>query len=91
MDTAKGKRWFPLESNPLVMNEYIKRMGFLSDSEYCFCDVYSTDDWALDNILRPVLAVIMLFPIKEKVIMARILIHIANNSTVHLDGSVCKS
>ncbi|OQR86527.1 ubiquitin carboxyl-terminal hydrolase [Achlya hypogyna] len=58
------KRWFPLESNPAVMNEYIKRMGLPADSAFEFCDVYSTEDWALDMVPRPVLAVIMLFPIK---------------------------
>ncbi|EQC41027.1 hypothetical protein SDRG_02084 [Saprolegnia diclina VS20] len=61
---AKAKRWFPLESNPQVMNEYAKRMGLPADSAFEFCDVYSTEDWALDMVLRPVLAVIMLFPIK---------------------------
>ncbi|OQS00212.1 ubiquitin carboxyl-terminal hydrolase [Thraustotheca clavata] len=60
----RSKRWFPLESNPNVMNDYIRRMGVPDDCEYEFCDVYSTEDWALDMVLRPVLAVIMLFPIK---------------------------
>ncbi|KAH9124254.1 hypothetical protein LEN26_008434 [Aphanomyces euteiches] len=59
-----NKKWFPLESNPQVMNEYIKRMGVAEDAEYGFCDVYSTEDWALEMVLRPVLAVVMLFPIK---------------------------
>ncbi|CAK4338807.1 unnamed protein product [Aphanomyces euteiches] len=59
-----NKKWFPLESNPQVMNEYIKRMGVAEDAEYGFCDVYSTEDWALEMVLRPVLAVVLLFPIK---------------------------
>ncbi|RHY99576.1 hypothetical protein DYB37_001516 [Aphanomyces astaci] len=62
--TTKAKRWFPLESNPQVMNEYIRRMGIAEDAEFAFCDVYSTDDWALEMVLRPVLGVVMLFPIK---------------------------
>ncbi|KAF0695433.1 Aste57867_13782 [Aphanomyces stellatus] len=64
-ERGRNKRWFPLESNPHVMNEYIKRMGIPDDSDFAFCDVYSTEDWAMDMVLRPVLAVVMLFPIKD--------------------------
>ncbi|ETW09666.1 hypothetical protein H310_00181 [Aphanomyces invadans] len=65
MTTAsKAKRWFPLESNPQVMNEYIRRMGIPEDADFAFCDLYSTDEWALEMVLRPVLGVVMLFPIK---------------------------
>lgn len=58
------KRWFPLESNPAVMNAYVERLGFPT-SRFAFCDVFSTDDWAVEMVPRPVLAVMMLFPIKE--------------------------
>lgn len=57
-------RWFPLESNPNVMGKYSKEMGFPIDS-YCFYDVLSTEAWALEMVPKPVLAVVMLFPIKE--------------------------
>ncbi|RQM27984.1 hypothetical protein B5M09_001912 [Aphanomyces astaci] len=70
--TTKAKRWFPLESNPQVMNEYIRRMGIAEDAEFAFCDVYSTDDWALEMVLRPVLGVVMLFPIKPAVRQSRV-------------------
>ncbi len=60
-----AKHWFPLESNPEVMNVYVEKMG-LDISKYSFQDVYSTEDWALEMVSRPVVSVIMLYPIKEK-------------------------
>ena len=59
------KRWFPLESNPTVMNAYVEKMG-LDTSAYSFHDVFSTEDWAIEMVPKPVVAVVMLFPIKEK-------------------------
>ena len=58
------KRWFPLESNPTLMNNYISKLGF-DTSFYQFVDVFSTDDWALDMIPQPCTAVIMLYPITK--------------------------
>jgi len=63
-DKSKSKRWFPLESNPSVMNQYVQKMGF-PIQEYSFCDVLSTEDWALSMVPTPVKAVIMLYPIKD--------------------------
>ena len=65
---AKNKndagRWFPLESNPPLLNSYISKLGF-DTSKYQFVDVFSTEDWALDMVPQPVAAVIMLYPITE--------------------------
>lgn len=61
---APGK-WFPLESNPQLINNYISKLGF-DTSLYEFCDVFSTDDWAIDMIPQPVAAVIMLYPLSKK-------------------------
>eukprot|EP01038_Epipyxis_sp_PR26KG_P005186 gene5186-7216_t len=58
------KRWFPLESNPEVMSSYCANLGF-DTSLFSFQDVYSTEDWALQMIARPVVGVLMLFPVKE--------------------------
>lgn len=58
------KKWFPLESNPDVMNSYASKMG-LDVTQYAFTDVFSTEDWALAMVPRPVVGVVMLFPIKE--------------------------
>ncbi|DAZ92542.1 TPA: hypothetical protein N0F65_012772 [Lagenidium giganteum] len=63
-DDASGKRWFPLESNPAVMNEFVAKMGFPTH-QFSFCDVLSTEEWALDMVPRPVHGVLMLFPIKD--------------------------
>lgn len=58
-------KWFPLESNPNLINLYISKLGF-DTSLYEFVDVFSTDDWAIDMIPQPVAAVIMLYPLSEK-------------------------
>lgn len=63
------KRWFPLESNPEVMTAYVAQLGFPT-REFRFCDVHSTDDWALEMVPTPVLGVLMLFPIKAHVRVA---------------------
>jgi ubiquitin carboxyl-terminal hydrolase L3 len=63
--SATKHKWFPLESNPGLMNGYIQTLGFNTDL-YHFVDVISTDDWALEMIPQPVLAVVMLYPLTEK-------------------------
>jgi ubiquitin carboxyl-terminal hydrolase L3 len=60
--TTTTKTWLPLESNPGVMTSYLGKLGLNTD-KYAFVDVFSTEDWALDMVPRPVLAVLMLFPI----------------------------
>lgn len=61
---TSSKKWFPLESNPEVMNAYAERLG-MDLSLFSFQDVLSTEDWALSMIPRPVLGVLLLFPISE--------------------------
>ena len=68
------KQWFPLESNPDILNSYISKLGF-STKRYSFTDVYSTEQWALDLIPQPVLALMVLFPMTEKVVKRRGEIH----------------
>jgi ubiquitin carboxyl-terminal hydrolase L3 len=62
---ATKQRWFPLESNPDLINKYIAGLGF-DTNLYEFVDVFSTEDWALQMIPQPVVAVIMLYPLSEK-------------------------
>jgi len=61
--TSKQK-WFPLESNPNLLNKYILKLGF-DTSFFKFYDVYSTEDWALEMIPQPVIAVVMLYPLTK--------------------------
>ena len=61
---GKKQRWFPLESNPALVNEYIQKLGF-DTSLYEFVDIFSTEDWALQMIPQPVAAVVMLYPLTE--------------------------
>ena len=42
----KPKRWFPLESNPTLLNSYIDKLGFNTDL-YEFVDVYATEEWCV--------------------------------------------
>eukprot|EP00588_Corethron_pennatum_P023874 CAMPEP_0194322742 /NCGR_PEP_ID=MMETSP0171-20130528/22249_1 /TAXON_ID=218684 /ORGANISM="Corethron pennatum, Strain L29A3" /LENGTH=276 /DNA_ID=CAMNT_0039081105 /DNA_START=28 /DNA_END=858 /DNA_ORIENTATION=+ len=61
-----SKRWFPLESNPDLMNKYIDRLGWDSsgtDMQYKFVDVFSTEPWAIEMIGHPVASVIFLYKI----------------------------
>ena len=53
---------FPLESNPEVMNKYASNLG-LDTSIYSFQDVLATEDWALEMVPKPVVGVVMLYPI----------------------------
>mmetsp|Transcript_22237 Transcript_22237/g.33913 ORF Transcript_22237/g.33913 Transcript_22237/m.33913 type:complete len:271 (+) Transcript_22237:96-908(+) len=63
---GKKQKWFPLESNPQLINDYIDKLGF-DTSMYEFCDVFSTEDWALDMIPQPVAAVLLLYPLTETI------------------------
>jgi ubiquitin carboxyl-terminal hydrolase L3 len=61
-DKGQHQKWFPLESNPTLMNQYISNLGW-DTSQYHIVDVYSTDDWALEMIPQPVVAVLLLYPL----------------------------
>ena len=61
---SSHKRWYPLESNPTLLNRYISNLGF-STAFYQFMDVYSTEEWALSMIPPGTVAVVMLYPITE--------------------------
>ena len=59
---SKQKKWFPLESNPELLNKYISKLGF-DTSLYSFTDVFSTEDWALGMIPPGTAAVVFLYPL----------------------------
>ena len=62
------QRWFPLESNPTLINWYITKMGYdttTTNSSYEFVDVFSTEDWALEMVDQPVAAVMLLYPLTK--------------------------
>lgn len=63
-NNTEKQKWFPLESNPVLMNDYVDKLGFDTDA-YRFVDVFATDDWALEVIPQPVAAVIMLYPLTK--------------------------
>jgi ubiquitin carboxyl-terminal hydrolase L3 len=62
--SGNPKQWFPLESNPHVMNKYMKKLG-MNVENYSYHDVFSTEDWALEMVPKPVVGVLMLFPITQ--------------------------
>jgi ubiquitin carboxyl-terminal hydrolase L3 len=49
------KSWAPLESNPDVVTTFAKKLGL--DESLSYIDIYSTEEWALDMIPKPVYAV----------------------------------
>lgn len=61
-EATKRKKWFPLESNPSLLNNYISKLGF-DTSLYRFTDVFSTEDWALAMIPPGTVATVFLYPI----------------------------
>lgn len=57
------KSWNPLESNPEVISTFARKLGL--DQSLCYIDIFSTEEWALEMIPKPVYAVLLLFPVKE--------------------------
>lgn len=84
---ANEKLWFPLESNPALLNQYISKLGFniLSNE---FTDVFSTEQWALDMVPQPVSAVVVLFPMTEKILCKRRELHLHSESEISKDENV---
>lgn len=60
------KRWIPLESNPDVLTKFGHALGL--SPMMSFCDVWSLD--LLDMVPSPRYAVILLFPLTEKILAA---------------------
>jgi ubiquitin carboxyl-terminal hydrolase L3 len=61
---SSQKRWFPLESNPEIMNRYIRNLGV--EGDYEFTDVFGLDDDLLLMVPQPVLAILLLYPITKE-------------------------
>jgi len=81
--TQEEKKWFPLESNPTLLNQYISKLGF-ETTLHEFTDVLSTEQWALDMVPHPVSAVVVLFPMTSKVSEKRRELH---TKSLHSSGS----
>lgn len=65
VEPIKSDNWLALESNPEIINNYISEIGF-DNTKYLFYDILGTEDWAQEMIPQPVLALMLLYPIKEK-------------------------
>lgn len=57
-------RWLPLESNPDVINRYLKAIGV--PTEWQCSDIWGFDDDALKSVKSPLAALFLLFPVTDK-------------------------
>ena len=58
--------WKAIEANPQVLNNYVNALGFDTD-QFIFNDLYSIEDWAKDMITKPVIGLLLVFPVTDNV------------------------
>ena len=66
---VKRKKWMPLESDRDILTSYLHRIGF--PKTYVFHDVLGFEDWAIEMVPGPALALVLLFPVTKETEAAR--------------------
>jgi len=62
-NTTTAERWLPIESNPEVMNSFLRKLGVPDSWE--INDVFGLDEELLLMLPQPVLSLLLLFPIND--------------------------
>merc|ERR1712060_928702 len=59
------QRWLPIESNPDVINKFLHSCGLRKD-QWAVTDVFGLDETLLAMLPKPVLSLMLLFPINDR-------------------------
>jgi len=66
---VQRKKWMPLESDRDILTGYLHKIGF--PKSYAFHDILAFEDWAVDMVPGPALALVLLFPVTKETEAAR--------------------
>ena len=61
---VQRKKWMPLESDRDILTGYLHKIGV--PRSYAFHDILAFEDWAVEMVPGPALALVLLFPVTKE-------------------------